>query len=47
LEGELARAIEFGKDARNPTAITDLQKIAASIGLDYSKLLEEGYEDEE
>jgi superfamily II DNA or RNA helicase len=47
LEGELARAIEFGKGAENPTSITDLQRIALRFGLDHEKLVEEGFEDDE
>lgn len=47
LEGELIRAIEFGKWAENPSSISDLQRIALRFGLKYEKLVEEGFEDEE
>ncbi len=47
LEGELVRAIEFGKWAENPSSISDLQRIALRFGLEYEKLVGEGFEDEE
>jgi len=47
VEGELARAIEFGKGAENPTSVTDLQRVALRFGLDYEKLAAEGFEDDE
>ena len=46
LEGELARAIEFGKMALNPGAITELQRIADRYALDIGTLIDEGFEDE-
>lgn len=46
LEGELARAIEFGNMALNPGAITELQRIADRYGLDIGSLIDEGFEDE-
>ena len=46
LEGELARAIEFGKMALNPGAITELQRIADRYTLDIGALIDEGFEDE-
>lgn len=47
LEGELARAIEFGSHAINPGCITDLQRLAIEHGIDWTQLTESGVEDEE
>jgi superfamily II DNA or RNA helicase len=47
VEGELARAVEFGRSAENPSAITDLELIAQRFGLDLGGLSEEGVEDHE
>ncbi|WP_367394713.1 DEAD/DEAH box helicase family protein [Cupriavidus sp. Agwp_2] len=47
LEGELARAIEFGTHAINPGCITDLQRLAIEHGLDWTRLLNSGIEDDE
>jgi len=47
VEGELARAVEFGRSAENPSAITDLELIAQRFGLDLAELSEEGVEDNE
>jgi superfamily II DNA or RNA helicase len=47
LEGELARAIEFGERALNPGCITDLQKLAIEHGLDWKTLSAAGVEDDE
>jgi superfamily II DNA or RNA helicase len=47
LGGELSRAVEFGKWALNPAAITDLERIALRYSKDYQALLGAGYEDEE
>lgn len=38
LKGELARAIEFGTHAINPAAVTDLKRMAAQAGIDWSDL---------
>jgi superfamily II DNA or RNA helicase len=38
LKGELARAIEFGTHAINPAAVTDLKRLAAQAGIDWSDL---------
>jgi superfamily II DNA or RNA helicase len=46
LLGELARAIEFGRGAINPAAVTDLKRIAARYDIDWS-VLEGGFEDDE
>lgn len=45
--GEIARAVEFGRSALNPAAITDLERIALRFSRDYKSLLEAGYEDDE
>jgi superfamily II DNA or RNA helicase len=47
LESEMVRAIEFGKTAENPSAITDLERIALAFGVDRSKYFEGGMEDDE
>jgi superfamily II DNA or RNA helicase len=47
LGGEITRALEFGKSALNPAAITDLERIALRYAKDYKSLLEAGYEDDE
>ena len=46
LLGELARAIEFGRGAINPAAVSDLKRIAARFDIDWT-LLEAGFEGEE
>lgn len=47
LEGEMSRAIEFGSSAENPSAITELKRIALKFDIDYEQLALEGYEDDE
>lgn len=47
LGGEITRALEFGKSALNPAAITDLERIALRFTKDYKALLNSGYEEEE
>jgi superfamily II DNA or RNA helicase len=47
LEGELARAIEFGRHAINPSCITDLERLAIEHGLDLKVLFNSGYEDDD
>ncbi|MCX5729631.1 MAG: DEAD/DEAH box helicase family protein [Nitrospirae bacterium] len=47
LESEMARAIEFGKNARNPSSVRELEIIAMKSGLDISGIVEDGREDEE
>lgn len=44
---ELARAIEFGKHAQNPSCITALKIITVRFGVDYADFLEGGYEEDE
>jgi superfamily II DNA or RNA helicase len=46
IESELARAIQFGKGADNPSSIAELQRIALRAGIDYERLAEDGFEDE-
>jgi superfamily II DNA or RNA helicase len=47
IESELARAIEFGQWAENPSSITDLQRVALEFGLDVQILGEGGVEDDD
>lgn len=47
LEGELARAIEFGTHAINPGCITDLQRLAIEHGMDLTQIINAGIEDED
>lgn len=47
IRGELARAVEFGRSARNPSAVTELARIADRFGVDIDMDREEGLEDEE
>lgn len=47
LEGELARAIEFGRHAINPGCITDLERLAIENGLDPQTFYKTGFEDDE
>ena len=46
LAGEMTRAIEFGRNALNPSSITDLERIALRFGLDYEQLTVSGYEED-
>jgi superfamily II DNA or RNA helicase len=46
LAGEMTRAIEFGRNALNPSSITDLERIALRFGLDYEELAVSGYEED-
>ena len=47
VASEIVRALEFGRSALNPAAITDLERIALRFATDYKALLSAGYEDEE
>ena len=47
IAGEIVRALEFGRSALNPAAITDLERIALRFTNDYKALFDSGYEDEE
>lgn len=44
LAGELARAIEFGRGAMNPSCVTDIERIANRFEFDVMKLTAEGVE---
>lgn len=46
IEGELARAIEFGSHALNPGCVTDLQRLAIEHGVDWKQLTDIGVEDD-
>ena len=46
IESELARAIQFGEWAENPSCVTDLKIIASSFGIDYKNIMDGGSEDE-
>jgi hypothetical protein len=47
IEAELARAIEFGQSAENPSSITELQRVALEFNLDYHLLTQGGFEDDD
>lgn len=47
LVGEMIRSIEFAKWALNPSAITDLRRIAARYPKDFDALLNAGFEDDD
>jgi superfamily II DNA or RNA helicase len=47
LLGEMARAVEFGRGALNPSAVTDLERIALQYTRDYHTLLGNGFEEDE
>ncbi|MGH8645009.1 MAG: DEAD/DEAH box helicase family protein [Gammaproteobacteria bacterium] len=47
LEGELARAIEFGSHALNPGCITDLQRLAIEHAIRWDSLIDSGLEDDQ
>lgn len=47
IRGEIARAIEFGQGASNPSAIYELKRILVRLNIDYTKFIEEGYEDDD
>jgi superfamily II DNA or RNA helicase len=46
VEGELARAIEFGSRALNPGCVTDLQRLAIEHGIDWQRIMDTGVEDD-
>ncbi len=46
VEGEIARAIEFGKSALNPSCIADLERLAIEYGMDLDKLRTVGVEED-
>lgn len=45
--GELARAIQFGTWAENPSCITDLKLISIDYGIDFEEYVTRGAEDDE
>ena len=47
LEGEIARALEFGRNAVNPGCITDLERLAISYGIDQAAVFGIGIEEDE
>jgi len=47
IEGEIARAIEFGKSALNPSCITDLERLAIEYKFDIETLKNSGIEDDD
>jgi superfamily II DNA or RNA helicase len=44
LEGELARAITFGRNAINPACVADLERLAIRHGLECAHFAAQGYE---
>lgn len=46
LAGELARAVEFGRGALNPSSITDIERLALRFDFDLGSLAEAGVEDD-
>ncbi len=46
LAGEMTRAIEFGKNALNPSSVTELERLALRFGLDFEQLAGSGYEED-
>ena len=44
IEGELARAIQFGEWAENPSCIAELKLIALDYGIDIEKSKTGGFE---
>ncbi|MGV7331504.1 hypothetical protein PJK51_29190, partial [Mycobacterium kansasii] len=47
IESEIARAIEFGEGAENPSSIYELRRILLHLGLDYKSISEKGFEVDE
>lgn len=46
VQGELARAIEFGKSATNPSAVLEIRRLAARYGLEIEELKSQGLEED-
>ena len=44
---EMARAIQFGEWAENPSCVSDLRIIARKFGINYQDIKEEGVEDDD
>lgn len=47
IESEMARAIEFGEGAENPSSIYELKRILLHLGLNYKEVVEKGFEEDE
>ena len=47
IEGEIIRAIEFGRSAINPSCVAGLERIAIEYGLDFDALRDCGIEEDE
>lgn len=47
IEAELARAVQFGEGAKNPSCTAELKAIAADLGMDINKVSNEGYEEDD
>lgn len=47
IEGEIVRAIEFGRSALNPSCVSDLERLAIEHGLDFENLRNAGVEDDD
>ena len=46
VRGELSRAIQFGRGAKNPSSVTELERIAVQFGISPEDFEDEGVEDE-
>jgi superfamily II DNA or RNA helicase len=46
VQGELARAIEFGKSAANPSAVIEIRRLASRYGIDVEALKSAGVEED-
>ena len=47
VEGEIVRAVEFGRSALNPSCIADLEHLAIEFGIDFDRYRDAGLEDDE
>ena len=47
VTAELSRAIEFGESAENPACVTDLKNIAIDFHIDFKKMKNGGFEDDD
>lgn len=47
IEAELARAVQFGEGAKNPSCIAELKIIAVDFGIDINKVSSGGYEEDD
>jgi superfamily II DNA or RNA helicase len=46
LAGEMTRAIEFGRNALNPSSVTELERLALRFGIDFERVSGSGYEED-